>query len=377
MAKYQYTQPILSGKPDAYIASIYVDGKQYKKRISKKYSKTDQKKYASALMNKWVELLQSDVNPFDDADKKKHFKLLEKISFTEAYKEFQNSFVGSPDTLKAYKYKLNLIDDVYGKYALENITTHDLENLLKEQIKSGNYSQVTLNQAKKCFNIFFNWCISAKYITESPSADIAKLKSDKDTEERMNPFDEVDFNKIMDRVKAEPNPSLYYNINFIYHACLRPSEIQELKVGDVDIKNKRIRVKASVAKSNKLDYVPIYPQLMDIIEQMKIEDADKDDYIFSRDSKSLKKSIVGQYKHRDDFFADWFRKILKELDLYEGFGYSLYCFKHTSNIHKVDANWKTSELQKLNRHSSIDQTLTYLAKIKKVTEIGHLQSRSI
>lgn len=377
MAKYQFTQPILSGKPDAYIASIYVDGKQYKKRISKKYSKTDQKKYAEALMNKWVELLNTDVNPFDTDEKKKHFKLLEKISFTDAYKEFQNSFVGSNDTLKAYKYKLNLIDEVYGKHDLENITTHDLETLLKEQIRKGNYSQVTLNQAKKCFNIFFNWCISAKYITESPSAGIGKLKSDKDTEERMNPFEEEDFNKIMEKIKAEDNPSLYYNINFIYHACLRPSEIQELKVGDIDIVNKRIRVKASVAKSNKLDYVPIYPALQAIIKDMGIDNADKDDYLFSRDSKNPKKSIYGQYRHRDDYFADWFRLILKDLDLYEGKGYSIYCFKHTSNIHKVDANWKTSELQKLNRHSSIDQTLTYLAKIKKVTEIGHLQSRAI
>src|SRR5690606_31790073 len=119
---------------------------------------------------------------------------------------------------------------------------------------------------------------------------------------------------------------LYYNINFIYHACLRPNEIQQLKVGDVDIKNRRIRVKASVAKSNKLDYVPIYEPLMEIINLMKIDEADKNDYLFSRDSKNVKKSIYGQFKHRNDFFADWFRQVLKDLDLYEGTGYSIYCF---------------------------------------------------
>ncbi len=230
-----------------------------------------------------------------------------------------------------------MIDEAFGNHALENITTPQLTELLKAQIKSGSYSQSTLNQAKKCFNIFFNWCVTAKYITESPSDNIGKLKSDKDTEERLNPFEEADFNKIMERVKAEENPSLYYNINFIYHACLRPSEIQELKVGDVDIKNKRIRVKASVAKSNLLDYVPIYEPLLDIILLMKLDEADKDDYLFSRDSKNPKKSIAGENKHRDDFFADWFRELLKELGLYEGTGYSIYCFKHFSNIQKSHA----------------------------------------
>ncbi|WP_313511598.1 site-specific integrase [Sphingobacterium sp.] len=376
MGKYKYTEPKLTGKPDSYVVHISIDGVQYKKRVSKKFTHKEQKIYAETLQKKWVELLKKDINPFSNDDKKIHYKIDEKITFSEAYKEFQDDFIGNKGTLKSYRYKLNLIDGKYGDYSLENITTFDLENLIKDKIRSKAYNQATVNQAKKSFNIFFNWCVNRGYLQENPSMKMGKLISDIDSKERFNPFEESDFKMIMDRLRQEPNPALYYNVNFIYHACIRSGEIQNLKVKDIDLRNNVIKIRASVSKNNTAGIVPIYPALLDIIKKMEIEGKDPEYYIFSRDSKNPKKPIVGQFKHRDDFFGDWFREVLKDLDLYEDKGYSIYCFKHTSNVHKADT-WKPSELQKLNRHSSIEQTLTYLAKIRKVTEISHLESRSI
>ncbi len=375
--KYKFTTPKLTGKPDAYVLHISVDGTQYKKRISKKFTPKQQKEYAEKLGAKWIELLSKDINPFDIEDKKKHFKITEKITFNEAYKMFQADFIGSPNTLNAYKYKLQDIDNLFGGVHLENVKSDDIENLLKGKIKDGSYAQSTVNQAKKSYTVFFNYCLKKGLIDKSPIVEVPKLKSDKDVDERLNPINDTDFTIIMKKVKELENPNLYYFVNFIYHGCIRPNELRNLKVKDIDFVHKRIKIRASVAKSNKLDYVPIYPALMDIINQMNLKEAEDEDYVFSIDSKSLKKTVYGNRQHRKDFFADWFRAVLKELKLHDNTGYSIYCVKHTSNIHKVNDSWKPAELQKLNRHSSIDQTLAYLAKITKVTEIDNKTSRTI
>lgn len=377
MKKYQYTKPKLSGKPDTYVVSVYVNGVQYKKRVSKKFTPKEQKLYAEALMKKWLEMLDSDLSPFDNEDKKKLLKLNQKITLNEAIQEYKSQFFGSTETLKAYMYKLQHVVNVHGDDELISIKKSDLEKIVKDKIKDGSYSQNTLIQARKTYSIFFRWCVGAGHLKESPAYQMEKVKSEKDIKDFLNPFEEVDFDKIMGYVKKLENPSLYYFINFIYHACIRPKEIRLLQVNDVDLVAKRIRVRASIAKNNKLAYVPLYPQLEDILIKMGIEEADENDYLFSIDCKNVNKKIMGSKMSREDFFADWFRAVLKKLELYDGKGYSIYCFKHTSNIHKVDAGWKTSQLQKLNRHSTIDQTLQYLSKIRKITEIDNLESRTL
>lgn len=379
LAQLKYTVPTITvDKAGKYIVSVRVNGERFKKRIpSLGVTEQEQQDNAEVLKLIWVEMLQNNLSPFVDEDKAKYLKLHQKITLNEAIQEYKLNFFGSKETLKAYMYKLQHIVNVHGDDELIKIKKSDLEKIIKQKIKDGSYSQKTLVQAKKTYSIFFRWCVGAGHIKENPAFKLENIKSEKDIQEVLNPFEEADFDKIMTYVKALENPSLYYFINFIYHACIRPKEIRLLQVSDVDLVAKRIRVRASIAKNNKLAYVPLYPQLEEILIKMGIEEADENDYLFSIDCKNINKKIMGAKMSREDFFADWFRAVLKDLELYDGKGYSIYCFKHTSNIHKVDAGWKTSQLQKLNRHSTIDQTLTYLSKIRKITEIDNLESRTL
>src|SRR5690606_16311423 len=121
-------------------------------------------------------------------------------------------------------YKLNYLDTLYGKTRLRDITSENIEDFLKSKVLDNTFSQSTLTQAKKSFTVFFNWVVKKNYLKLSPMKAVGKLKSDKDTQERLNPIQDADFDKIMNRIKELNNLNLYYFVCFVYHACIRPNE---------------------------------------------------------------------------------------------------------------------------------------------------------
>jgi integrase len=71
-----------------------------------------------------------------------------------------------------------------------------------------------------------------------------------------------------------------------------------------------------------------------------------------------------------------FVKALKALEL-TGKGYTLYSFKHYSNIQRLKNGWDLAEIMKANRHSSIAMTERYLKDINRVTDISKKEVPSI
>ena len=59
-----------------------------------------------------------------------------------------------------------------------------------------------------------------------------------------------------------------------------------------------------------------------------------------------------------------FQKCLKQLEL-TGKNYTLYSFKHLSNVRKYIAGWTIAEICAANRHSSLVETETYLKDLMK------------
>lgn len=51
-------------------------------------------------------------------------------------------------------------------------------------------------------------------------------------------------------------------------------------------------------------------------------------------------------------------------------GYTLYSFKHYSNIQRLGNGWNIAEIMKANRHGSVSMTDNYLKEITRDTEIS-------
>ena len=62
-----------------------------------------------------------------------------------------------------------------------------------------------------------------------------------------------------------------------------------------------------------------------------------------------------------------FKKCLKALKLTDK-NYTLYSFKHFSNVKKFKAGWTLAEICSANRHSSLVETETYLKDLLKFVQ---------
>lgn len=84
---------------------------------------------------------------------------------------------------------------------------------------------------------------------------------------------------------------------------------------------------------------------------------------------STSDTIIGEISIGNNKPYKQFKKALKILNL-DNKGYTLYSFKHFSNLQRFHAGWTIAEIMKANRHSSITMTETYLKNINKVTDIS-------
>ena len=62
---------------------------------------------------------------------------------------------------------------------------------------------------------------------------------------------------------------------------MRPSEIKRLKVKDIDLEKRLIRIEAAQSKVKCFDILPIADELFEVIKSMNLETFPQDYYLFT------------------------------------------------------------------------------------------------
>jgi integrase len=170
--------------------------------------------------------------------------------------------------------------------------------------------------------------------------------------------------KVMCEYMDKSDPYLRKFTQFIAYAFLRNVEVCRLKVGDIDLENRRLYVQT---KTEAQEVVPIIGSLAKVIEQMELQKYKSTDFVFS-DSETCGEWNVSE-KTKTNHFYDRFAIMKKELEL--DADQTLYSFKHTaaSNLYnslasegKADEQVLT-ELMGFTRHKTKSQLRKYLRGI--------------
>ncbi|QHI39273.1 Tyrosine recombinase XerC [Kordia antarctica] len=170
--------------------------------------------------------------------------------------------------------------------------------------------------------------------------------------------------RVMREYMDSNDPYLRKFTQFIAYAFLRNVEVCRLKVGDIDLDNRRLYVQT---KTEAQEVVPIIESLAKVIEQMELHKYKSTDFIFS-DSETCGQWNVSE-KTKTNHFYDRFAIMKKELQL--DTDQTLYSFKHTaaSNLYnslasegKADEQVLT-ELMSFTRHKTKSQLRKYLRGI--------------
>lgn len=174
-------------------------------------------------------------------------------------------------------------------------------------------------------------------------------------------FQSYQVKRLKKRIKEE-DPDLWFFVEFIYYCFIRPgTELRLLKVGDIHLDDRTIRIRGDISKNSKTEYITIPTAFFPRIEHLS--ERNPNEYIF-QDKRDLSKPLgMNNMSNRH-------RIILRDM----GFSreHVLYSWKHTGAVNYMKTGGNVKELQIQLRHHSLDQVDQYLRQLG-VHDIEHLR----
>ncbi len=274
----------------------------------------------------------------------------------EKFLEYHVSKGNRPKTIGSYKSKLKLFIEHLGDVEVGRITDYHITEFLNTCEKTRDWTGVTYNFARITLNNLFVYLRRHKYTVVNPATGLESRKEIKT--ELHQVFSDEDFTKIMDWLRLNDPYALLF-VKTIYYTCIRPKELRQTKLKHIDITHDRIIIPANISKNKKAIPVQIDKTLKTELLAIGIKDYPSEFYLFGDINKIIGPTMIGENKPYNRF-----QSCLKALNL-TGKNYTLYSFKHLSNVRKYLAGWTIAEICAANRHSSLVETETYLKDLMK------------
>ncbi|WP_229796717.1 tyrosine-type recombinase/integrase [Algibacter mikhailovii] len=213
------------------------------------------------------------------------------------------------------------------------------------------------NNSRTDINSLFQLLEDNDIISENFVRSINVLK----TEPKRNKTYTPDLEVALFKHLKDNDPILYLFVQFISYNFLRPIEICRLKVKDIDVKDKKIYLKAK----NKLVKTKIIPDIL-IKELPNLEGVQPEMWLFT--PSMIGAEWTSKENNKRDYFTKQFKKVKDKFNL--GIDYGLYSFRHTfitklyrdfrKNLTPFEAK---SKLKEITGHSTMEALEAYLRDI--------------
>jgi integrase len=270
--------------------------------------------------------------------------------------EYHKSKGNRPKTIGSYKSKLKLFLSHVGDIDVTTINDFLITDFLNTCESTRQWTGVTYNFARITLNNLFVYLKRYKHVNGNPATGIESRKEIKT--EMHQVFSDEDFTKIMDWLKQNDPYTLMF-VKTIYYTCIRPKELRQTKLKYINMDYDRIIIPATISKNKKAIPVQLDETLKSELMSLKVQDYPSEYYLFGDINNIIGPTMIGENKPYNRF-----QVCLKSLSL-TGKNYTLYSFKHLSNVRKYLAGWTIAEICAANRHSSLVETETYLKDLIK------------
>jgi len=328
----------------------FVRKRTYLNRIKKA---KDRRAYAADLIKKINSNLKNGWNPLLAERKEKKFTL-----FTEALDdvvEFKKAYIRLASK-RQYDGRVKVIKDWLKSIGKSDMLVFEFneemaQDLMDYLFKVKKYKGITYNNYMTDFKTFFNAMKKKGHYNVNPFQDIARMPEQTKVKQ---PFTKEQSALFVEYTK-EHDYDFWIIAGYTYYCALRPKEISELKVKNVNLEEKYIEVPASIAKSKKYRRAPIAE---DFLKELKpyLEKYPSEMYLVS----GHRGLHPGKLKTFPTRIGEHFRKIADLL----GFSKEIqfYSLKDTCAERMIAEGFSTQEVRDLFGHSSIAITDAYLRK---------------
>jgi integrase len=238
----------------------------------------------------------------------------------------------------------------YSKFG-KDMDQNKIGNLFLKHLLQKNYSNTTYNNYRKMLKSFFADLISfypGRYSLNTFS-DIRALPEQRQSKKWFTPELQLKLKDIL----IENDKELWLACLIQYYCFIRPNELRQIQLENINFESKKFQIKAATAKNSKVEYVPICDALMAYL--LPYKNLQKNWFLFSVDgcpgSKMYGRDHLS-YRHKK--FTNW-------LQLENG--YTFYSWKNTGAVELVKSGTHMKVISMLMRHSSIEITDEYFKSL--------------
>lgn len=249
------------------------------------------------------------------------------------------------------------MDECHPNILLSNVTKPILIAWLDHMQRHREWMPRTYNQKKSFVYNFFEYFTMREVLDNNPMKGIPQQKPGQEAKFLPFQYHETEY---LRREMERQDPELLLYTQFIYYCFLRPNEVRRLKLSDIDIHNKKIRVRKEISKNSKTQYVQIPSALVDAILKSGRMNSPAHFYFFGKDKKPNDKHYgYNTMSKRNRLFLN-----KKGYSIH----HSLYSWKHTGccALYRLTKDLKLVSTQC--RHYSTQVTDLYLRDLGMYTD---------
>jgi integrase/recombinase XerD len=258
------------------------------------------------------------------------------------------------NSYKTIKYLCNDFLRILSDKFVLNYTVKDIDLLLSKKI-----ADTSVHNAKKMqrtIKAAFNQGIKWNYLRHNPFNSSMKIKI---PESDLLFFKKEEFNSLISETDNETYKDLF---TFAVLSGLRLSEVINLKVEDIDIKHKQIRVLSDNfhrTKSGKTRFVDLSNLLIPIVQKIK-----------EKNQVYLFESNITKNKLDSRVVQEMTKKYIRKAGLNDR--YSFHCFRKTFGKWLLDAGIDLKYISQQLGHCSVSVTEKHYAKYLKQEYKGYI-----
>ncbi len=287
------------------------------------------------------------------------FLLLEKkysIHTVNAYKNDLNGF-------------LNFINEDYDSDTIDDVNYQQIRSWIIKLVESG-ISNRTVNRKVSSLNSYFKFLLKIEKLVTNP---LVKHKALKTPKKIQIPFSESEIKLVLDDLDFDDSFEGIRNkliIELFYSTGIRRIELIQLKLNDLDINNKTLKV---LGKRNKERIIPLINPVIKTIENYNSKRQDlkfhKNPDFFFLTKKGVKLYETLVYRIINDYFSVASNKVKK----------SPHILRHTFATHLLNQGADLNAVKELLGHSSLAATQVYthnsIKELKKVYANTHPRNK--
>ncbi len=245
---------------------------------------------------------------------------------------------------------LKVFNDWCVKEKITMIKHEHAQRFFNDQLNLGKKPK-TVNTYRGLLNSYFLKLIDLKRTNSNP---FAKIKSIKSSPNGSSYFKTVQIEELKTYMLKEL-PFLWFAVRYNYYCFIRPGELRQLKIGNIDFDEWLIKVPNTISKNKKEQFVVIPDALKKEIAHLRLHSYPSDFFLVGRDGLPAEEPVP---------FNFWSRHHLIMLrQLKYSSNYNLYSWKHTGVCRAYKAGIGLKELQLQLRHHSLDMVKVYLESL--------------